>query len=97
MSFDIYNHELLIKEAEYSRNCKSGKRKSTETKERKVHLSLHQTNPVLWIRKPKQVEQQVTPPIKILMLTYHNGVKEEVVNMNRLEFVSIGGKVMLRL
>ena len=53
--------------------------------------------PVLWIRQHEQVEQQVTPPIKILMLTYHNGVKQVVVKMMRLEFVSVREQVILRL
>ena len=31
------------------------------------------------------------------MLTYHNGVKEEVLKNNRLEYVCVGEKEMLRL
>ena len=53
--------------------------------------------PDLWIRQPEKVEQQVTPPIQILLLTYYNGVKQAVLNMKRLECVSVGEKVMLRL
>ena len=34
---------------------------------------------VLWINQREQVEQQVTPPIKIIMWTYYNGVKQSVV------------------
>ena len=51
----------------------------------------------MWIRQPKQVEKQVTPPIQILMLTYHNGVMQAVAKKNILECVSVGEKVMLRL
>ena len=53
--------------------------KRTETKIRKVHPSLLHEMAVLWIRQPKQVEQQLTPTIQILMLTHHDGVKQTEV------------------
>ena len=46
---------------------------------------------------PKQVGQQVRTSIQILMLTYHNGVKEAVAKRKILECVSVGEKGMLRL
>ena len=51
--------------------------------------------PILWIRKPAQVKQQLTPKIHILMLTYNNGVKQEVAKSNILECISSGEKVIL--
>ena len=41
------------------------------------------------------MEQQVTPKIKILMLTHHCGVKQELAKSNILEWVRLGEKVML--
>ena len=41
-------------------------------------------DPALRIREPEQVEQQVTPPIQNLILTYHIGLKQEVVKRNIL-------------
>ena len=52
---------------------------------------------VLWRRQPKKVEQQVTPIIQILILTYHNVVKKAVVKRKIFEWVSVGEKVMLGL
>ena len=52
---------------------------------------------VLWIKQPKQVEQQVTPTIQNLMLTYHIGVKQSAVKRKILESISVGEKLMLRL
>ena len=43
---------------------KMNREKRPEIKERKVHLSLFQKKPILWIEQPEQVKQQVTPPIK---------------------------------
>ena len=40
----------------------------------------------------EQFEQQVTPQIKILMLTYRNEVKKAVAKRKRLECVSVGEK-----
>ena len=54
-------------------------------------------NPVLCIRQPKQVEQQVTPTIQVLMQKFNVGVKQAVVKRNILECVSAGEKLMLRL
>ena len=68
---------------------------NTETKEWKVHLILLQKKPVLWVRQPKQFEQQVTPPIQILMRISHIGVKQALDKTNILEWVSVGEKVML--
>ena len=44
----------------------------------------------MWIKQPEQVEQQVTPPTQILMLTYHNGVDQSAAKMNILESVRVG-------
>ena len=63
----------------------------------KLHPMLIQKNVVLWIRHPEKVEQQVPPPIKTLMLTYYNGVKQAVVKGNILECVRIGKTLMLRI
>ena len=51
----------------------------------------------MWIKQPEKVEQQVTPPIQMLILTYHNGVKQAVAKKKILEWVSVGEKEMLRL
>ena len=51
----------------------------------------------MWIKQHEKFDKQVTPPIKILMLTDHNGVKQAVVKRNILECVTVGGKLMLRL
>ena len=61
----------------------------------KAHRSLLQKKHIFWIRQPEQVKQQVTPPIKNLIRTYHNGVKQSVVKSNILECVRVGEKVML--
>ena len=50
-------------------------KKRTETKKSKVHPSLIK-KAILLIRQTKQVKQRLTPPIKFLMQTYHNGVKQ---------------------
>ena len=71
--------------------------KSIETKEMRVNLKPSSTERVLWMKQTQQVEQTVTPTIKILMLTYHIGVKQEVVKNKRLECASWGENLMLRL
>ena len=76
---------------------KLNREKEQEKNKRKVHLSLLQKIFVLYIRQPEQVEQQVTPPIQIIMLKEHTGVKQAVAKNNILEWVSVGEKVMLRL
>ena len=48
---------------------KLNREKKARKKERKVHLSLLQKKAILWIKQSGQVNQQVTPPIKILMRT----------------------------
>ena len=51
----------------------------------------------MWIRQSEQVKQQVTPTIKNVMLTYHNGMKQAVAESKKLEYVSVGEKLTLRL
>ena len=72
-------------------------KKRSEKIYRKVDLSIFQKNVVLWIIQPGQVEQQVTPTIQILMLTYQNGVNQEVVKRNILERVRLGEEILLRI
>ena len=57
----------------------------------KVHISLLQKH-VLRIKQSEQVKQQVIPPIKILMLTYHNGLKQSVVKKKILGCISVREK-----
>ena len=94
MSFDIHNQRRSIEESEFSGNWKTEKKKKGK-KEGTSWPSKEKA--VLWIKQYEQVEQQVTPPIQILMWTYHNGVKQAVVKRNIMECVSVGEKVMLRL
>ena len=48
---------------------------------------------VLRIKQPMQVEKQVKPPIKILMWTYHNGVKHAVL---KRKILSVAEKFTLK-
>ena len=41
--------------------------------------------PVLGIKQPEQVKQQVTTTLNSVMLTHHNGVKQAVAKMKILE------------
>ena len=49
------------------------------------------------MKQPRKIEQQVTPPIKVLMQIYHNVLKQGVAKSNISEYVSVGEKIMLRL
>ena len=51
----------------------------------------------MWIKQSEKVEQQVTTPIKILMITYHNGVKQAVAKRKILECVGVVEKLMFTL
>ena len=52
---------------------------------------------LLLIRQPKQVNQKVTPTIKILMWTHHYGVKQAVVKRKILECLRVGEKLIFRI
>ena len=96
-SFDRYYRKISIKEAECSGNWKTEQRKNPKNKRKEGTSKTSPKNSVLWIKQPEQVEQKVTPPIQILMLTYHNGVKQKSAKINILECISLGENVTLRL
>ena len=71
-----------IKEDQYRKQSAAEIEKlNREKKERKKgrYIQAFQKKAVLWIILTERVEQQVTPPIKILMQTYHNVVEQAVV------------------
>ena len=71
--------------------------KNTRKKRKEGTSKPSPKNYVLQIRQLEQVEQQVTPPIQTLILTYHNVVKQAVAKRDIFEGVSVGEKVRLRL
>ena len=46
---------------------------------------------------PKQVKQQVTPTVQILIWTHHYAVQKAVEKRKILECVRVGEKLMLRI
>ena len=97
ISFDRYNQVILIEEAEWSGNWKTEQRNRFQKPKKGMYIWASSKKDVLWIKQPKQVKQQVTPPIQILMLTYHNQVNQAAVKRWILECISEGEKVMLIL
>ena len=84
----VIENQLRNKSAAEVKRQKREKR--IETKIKKVHPNLLQKKAVFLIRQPKQVEQQVTPTIQILMRTHPYGVKQALVKSKILECVRIG-------
>ena len=74
MSLDKYNNKISIEEAECRLNWKTEQIKA-RNKMKEGTSKTSPKKPILWIRQPKQVKQQSTTSIQILMLTYHNGVR----------------------
>ena len=69
--------KISIEEADCSGSWKNEQRKRDRNKKRRYIQAFIKKMAVLWIRQPEQVEQQVTPQIKILMWTYHNEMKKK--------------------
>ena len=97
MSFDRYNQRISIWGSRMQRKLKNWTDKKFQKKIKEGTSKPNPKNAVLWIKQPEKFEQQVTPPIQILIWTYHNGVKQAVANMKILECVSVGEKLMLIL
>ena len=95
--FDRYNKNRSIEESECSVNWNTGQRKKVWKQKKGRYIQAFYKNTVLWIRQPKQVEQQATPLIQILMRTYHNGLKQVVVKRKRLECLIVGETLTLRI
>ena len=88
-------YQLRKQSAAEIEKLKRGKKDSNKRKSGTYKLS--PKNPVLWIIQHEQVEQQVTPPIQILIPTYHNGLIQAVVKRKRLECVCVEEKSILIL
>ena len=74
------------------------KREKNDRNKRKEDTSKSSPETSCFVNKTTlKIEQQVTPPIQILVLAYHNRVNQAVVKRKKLEFVSVGEKLMLRL
>ena len=97
ISFDRYDHKILIDESECIRNWKTEQTKKVQKQNKGRYIYAFYRNPVFWKKTIITSREQVTPPIKILMLTYHNGVKQELMKSKILKCVSVGEKSMLRL
>ena len=84
---------IIIPSAGCSGNLKIEQRKKGKKQKKYSYIQAFSKNKsVLWIRQPEQVDQQVTPPIQMLMITYHNIVKQSVLKRNILGCVSVGKK-----
>ena len=74
MYFDIYNNERSIEEAVCSGSWNTEQRKK-DKKRKEGSSKPSKKKTVLWIIQPEKFKQQVTHPIKILILTHHNRLK----------------------
>ena len=84
MRFDRYDNERSIEEAERRRHWKTEQIKEGLKKIKEGTSKPYPKKHVLWIGQPKQSNKQVTPKIQIIILTYHNGVKQSVVKKKML-------------